>query len=91
MKRIILGAAAAAATFAAGSAMAQPYGHHRSERHDGHDWRGRDRDYHADRWERHGDHHHYRRDDWRDDGWRRHHRHRYEHRDWRQGWTWWIY
>ena len=97
MKRLILGAVVAVATFAAGSAMAQPYGyggydrferHHRYDRHHRYErWRDRDHDGRVDRWERRGDR-------WRHDHRRYHrHHHHYRHhdRDWRQGWSWWIF
>jgi hypothetical protein len=96
MKRLILGAAAAVATFAAGSAMAQPYGYWGPDRYDRHDryerhhrydrWRDRDHDGRIDRWERHGDR-------WRYDRRHHHHRHHYRHhdRDWRDGFSWWIF
>jgi hypothetical protein len=99
MKRIILGAAAAAATLTAGQAMAQTYrGYDRYDRYERYDWRSRDsdRDGVSDRreWNRDRDRDG-RPDQWdrydnRRHGWRHHH-HRRHHRDWRDGWSWWPY
>ena len=96
-KKIILGAAVAAATLVAGSAMAQPYGYRYERGYDGYDrpygYRDSDRDGISDRreWGRDRDRDG-RPDQWdRYDNRRGHHyrhyyRHHYRHHDgWRDG------